>query len=151
MNQAHLDELSFQMKQALGCGATLEGTDLLLLGSLERPAAQWLRGAGARQVVMGTVGRTQSAAKPERAPSGCATTANRPRVERCSAAAPAGTDGSLIRQGLRVAIVLKANQRTGSLTEGVVQAILTNSARHPHGIKVCLESGLVGRVKRILD
>jgi uncharacterized repeat protein (TIGR03833 family) len=50
-----------------------------------------------------------------------------------------------------VAIVLKQDQRSGRLTEGVVREILTNSPEHPHGIKVRLESGLVGRVKRILD
>ena len=49
-----------------------------------------------------------------------------------------------------MAIVLKEDQRTGNLTEGIVRDILTNSAEHPHGIKVRLESGLVGRVKKIL-
>ena len=55
-----------------------------------------------------------------------------------------------IRRGLRVAIVLKKDQRTGRLTEGVVKDILTKSSTHPHGIKVRLESGAVGRVQRIL-
>jgi uncharacterized repeat protein (TIGR03833 family) len=62
-------------------------------------------------------------------------------------------DGSLrsdIRPGLRVAIVLKSDQATGALTEGIVKDILTNSATHPHGIKVRLEDGQVGRVKRVL-
>jgi len=53
--------------------------------------------------------------------------------------------------GVRVAVVLKEDQRSGRLTEGVVKDILTRSATHPHGIKVRLESGLVGRVKRILS
>ncbi len=57
---------------------------------------------------------------------------------------------SSIKIGARVAIVLKADQRTGKLTEGVVQAILTKSATHPHGIKVRLQSGAVGRVKQVL-
>ena len=52
--------------------------------------------------------------------------------------------------GLKVKIVLKADQRSGKLTEGVVKDILTNSPTHPHGIKVRLESGEVGRVKEIL-
>lgn len=56
-----------------------------------------------------------------------------------------------IRPGMRVAIVLKADQRTGRLTEGVVQELLTNSPTHPHGIKVRLEDGQVGRVQRVLD
>jgi uncharacterized repeat protein (TIGR03833 family) len=61
-----------------------------------------------------------------------------------------GKNRSAIKVGSRVAIVLKQDQRTGKLTEGIVQAILTNSATHPHGIKVRLESGAVGRVKDIL-
>lgn len=54
-----------------------------------------------------------------------------------------------VRPGLRVSIVLKKDQRTGKLTEGVVKDILTNSPTHPHGIKVRLEDGAVGRVKEI--
>lgn len=61
-----------------------------------------------------------------------------------------GTRRSDIRRGLRVAIVLKKYQRTGELTEGIVKDILTNSPAHPHGIKVRLESGEVGRVKEVL-
>ena len=55
-----------------------------------------------------------------------------------------------IRTGLHVKIVLKKDQRSGALTEGVVKDILTNSPTHPHGIKVRLTSGDVGRVKEIL-
>jgi uncharacterized repeat protein (TIGR03833 family) len=54
-----------------------------------------------------------------------------------------------IKPGLRVAIVLKADQASGRMTEGVVQDILTNSPSHPHGIKVRLTSGQVGRVKEV--
>ena len=61
-----------------------------------------------------------------------------------------GTSRSTIRPGLRVAVVQKQDQRSGQLTEGVVQTILTKSATHPHGIKVRLETGEVGRVKEIL-
>jgi uncharacterized repeat protein (TIGR03833 family) len=56
---------------------------------------------------------------------------------------------SVIRQGLRVLIVLKADQASGKLTEGIVRNILTKSPTHPHGIKVRLEDGQVGRVKEI--
>jgi uncharacterized repeat protein (TIGR03833 family) len=56
-----------------------------------------------------------------------------------------------IKPGARVAIVVKADQATGRLTEGIVRDILTRSPRHPHGIKVRLESGEVGRVKSILE
>jgi uncharacterized repeat protein (TIGR03833 family) len=62
-----------------------------------------------------------------------------------------GTRRSDIRPGLRVSIVLKQDQWTGKLTEGIVKNILTNSPVHPHGIKVRLESGEVGRIKEILS
>ncbi|HEY9570217.1 MAG TPA: YwbE family protein [Metalysinibacillus sp.] len=62
-----------------------------------------------------------------------------------------GQSRSAIKPGLRVAIVLKQDQRTGKLTEGVVKDILTNSANHPHGIKVRLADGQVGRVQQILQ
>ncbi|MDP2156474.1 MAG: YwbE family protein [Nitrospirota bacterium] len=60
-----------------------------------------------------------------------------------------GTRRIDIKPGLRVAIVLKKDQRTGVITNGIVKDILTNSPTHPHGIKVRLESGEVGRVKEI--
>lgn len=60
------------------------------------------------------------------------------------------TRRSDIKPGTRVAIVLKKDQRTGKLTEGVVKDILTSSPMHPHGIKVRLEIGDIGRVKEIL-
>ena len=62
-----------------------------------------------------------------------------------------GTRRSDIRPGLRVSIVLKEDQRTGRRTEGIVRDLLTNSPTHPHGIKVRLESGQVGRVQEILE
>jgi len=55
-----------------------------------------------------------------------------------------------VKVGLKVNIVLKADQRTGKLTQGVVKDILTNSPTHPHGIKVRLQDGQIGRVKEIL-
>jgi uncharacterized repeat protein (TIGR03833 family) len=57
---------------------------------------------------------------------------------------------SEIRPGLTVQVVEKQNQRNGALTEGVVARILTSSRSHPHGIKVMLEDGRVGRVKAVL-
>jgi uncharacterized repeat protein (TIGR03833 family) len=60
-----------------------------------------------------------------------------------------GTKRADIQPGLSVSIVQKQDQRSGNLTEGVVKDILTNSSTHPHGIKVRLESGEVGRVKAI--
>jgi len=62
-----------------------------------------------------------------------------------------GTQRSRIRPGVEVQIVQKQHQRSGQLTRGVVQDILTKSPTHPHGIKVRLETGEVGRVKEILS
>ena len=56
-----------------------------------------------------------------------------------------------IEIGQFVAVVLKKHQATGELTEGIVKRILTNAAHHPHGIKVKLDSGEVGRVQTILE
>jgi uncharacterized repeat protein (TIGR03833 family) len=56
-----------------------------------------------------------------------------------------------VKPGMRVKIVLKQDQTTGKLTEGIVKEILTSSSTHPHGIKVRLTSGAVGRVKEIVE
>jgi uncharacterized repeat protein (TIGR03833 family) len=61
-----------------------------------------------------------------------------------------GINRNNIKPGLKVLIVLKKDQRSGRLTEGIVKDILTKSSSHPHGIKVRLESGEIGRVKEIL-
>lgn len=61
-----------------------------------------------------------------------------------------GQNRANIKPGMTVLIVLKQDQRTGKLTQGVVRDILTKSPNHPHGIKVRLEGGAVGRVKEIL-
>jgi len=75
-----------------------------------------------------------------------------------SFSAPNGSVGNMdgtiradIKPGIRVFVVLKKDQGTGKLTEGIVKDILTNSSVHPHGIKVRLESGEVGRVKEIIN
>ena len=62
-----------------------------------------------------------------------------------------GTSRDDIKAGQKVKIVKKQDQRSGKLTEGTVARLLTNSGTHPHGIKVKLEDGTVGRVKEILD
>ncbi|GAB2498609.1 YwbE family protein [Alkalibacterium psychrotolerans] len=62
-----------------------------------------------------------------------------------------GKKRSDIKVGSKVKVVKKEDQRTGKLTEGVVARILTNSATHPHGIKVKLEDNVVGRVKEIVS
>jgi uncharacterized repeat protein (TIGR03833 family) len=61
-----------------------------------------------------------------------------------------GNNRSDIAPGMRVNVVQKEDQRSGALTEGVVRDLLTKSPQHPHGIKVRLEGGIVGRVKEIL-
>jgi uncharacterized repeat protein (TIGR03833 family) len=61
-----------------------------------------------------------------------------------------GTRRADIKPGIRVLVVLKKDQGTGKLTVGIVKDILTNSSVHPHGIKVRLDSGEVGRVKEII-
>ncbi|MCX6035405.1 MAG: YwbE family protein [Chloroflexi bacterium] len=61
-----------------------------------------------------------------------------------------GNTRSSIKPGLRVRIVLKQDQATGKLTEGIVKDILTSSPTHPHGIKVRLMDGQVGRVKEVI-
>ncbi len=60
-----------------------------------------------------------------------------------------GTQRKNIHKGTNVSVVQKHHQRSGELTQGIVKDLLTNSANHPHGIKVRLESGVVGRVKQI--
>ena len=62
-----------------------------------------------------------------------------------------GTKRIDIKPGLHVCIVLKQDQHNGKLTEGIVKDILTKSSTHPHGIKVRLQNGQIGRVKEILD
>lgn len=61
-----------------------------------------------------------------------------------------GTIRNDIKAGIKVLVVQKQDQRSGKLTEGIVKDILTNSSAHPHGIKVRLESGIVGRVQKII-
>lgn len=60
-----------------------------------------------------------------------------------------GTRRDSIAIGIKVCVVKKEDQRSGNLTEGIIAKILTNSKNHPHGIKVMLEDGVVGRVKKI--
>ena len=62
-----------------------------------------------------------------------------------------GTKRTDIKAGMLVKLVTKEDQRTGLLTEGIIKDILTKSPKHPHGIKVRLETGEVGRVKEIME
>jgi len=62
-----------------------------------------------------------------------------------------GTKRANIKPGVKVKVVQKQDQRSGKLTEGIVMKLLTKSPNHPHGIKVMLEDGTVGRVKEIIN
>ena len=62
-----------------------------------------------------------------------------------------GTKRANIKIGSKVLVVQKQDQRSGKLTEGVVQKLLTNAPNHPHGIKVMLENGIIGRVKEVIE
>lgn len=128
--QQHLSALGKQWREALGKTVAIEGRDLLVMaGECERIAAL-LHDAGAGEVVV--VRRSAPA-------------------DLAEVGEPSGTLRLQVRRGQRVAIVLKADQESGALTEGVVRDILTKSSAHPRGIKVRLESGQVGRIRRILS
>jgi len=129
--QHNLEAISSRLRQALGCGAVVEGADLLLLGSLAERAQRWLDAAGDLRDIRDEPKPRPAAPPPELSPVGSA----------------GGTKRSDVRPGQRVAIVQKADQTSGALTEGVVRDILTSSPTHPRGIKVRLETGEVGRVK----
>ena len=137
-----LDTVASRLRRALGCGANVEGEDVVLMGSLKERAAEWFDRVGdvrklAQESPAAVVSQAQQV-PPRPAP---------PSVSMAASA----TRRSDVRRGLRVAVVLKADQVSGKLTEGVVRDLLTNSAEHPRGIKVRLESGEVGRVKIIYE
>jgi uncharacterized repeat protein (TIGR03833 family) len=121
--------LGARLREALGGVVLIEGRDLLATQAPCEEVAAWLHAQGASDAVV--VKREVAAPLADKG-------------------APGGTERSGIRRGLRVAVVLKADQEAGTLTEGVVRDILTSSPVHPRGIKVRLESGQVGRVRRIL-
>lgn len=124
-----LTTLGKKWREVFGCVVAIEGRDLLVMANESERIAEKLRNIGAAEVAL----------------------IRRPEVADLSSQGEAGgTERAKIRRGLRVAIVLKADQETGALTEGVVREILTSAPVHPRGIKVRLESGEVGRVKRIL-
>jgi uncharacterized repeat protein (TIGR03833 family) len=164
----NLDAIAARLRKALGCGASVEGDDVLLQGSLVERASQWLATAGdIRDIQPAPAPRAQpplathadpaSASAPAPAPApqwppqGTSRLDNpRNAAAGAFAGAGSGTRRSDVRPGQRVAIVLKADQASGKLTTGIVRDILTSSPTHPHGIKVRLESGEVGRVKTIV-
>jgi uncharacterized repeat protein (TIGR03833 family) len=140
-----VEEVARRMKSALGCGATLEGDDLVLLGSLVDQASRWLEREGARKVV---VSGGESPPPPSKRPPA---PASAPFESERVSSSKDGTHRADLERGQTVDIVLKQDQRTGSLTRGVLQDILTRSPTHPHGIKVRLADGSVGRVKHVIE
>lgn len=135
--EGNLLAIAAKLSKALGCGAQVEQGDVLLQGSLIDRATQWLQGAGDLRVIAQEAPRRQE-------PS--STTGPPPSVSRST-----GTVRAELRRGQRVAIVMKADQATGKLTEGVVRDLLTNSEIHPRGIKVRLETGEIGRVRVVFS
>lgn len=133
---SQLAEVASRMRKSFGCGATVEGEDVILLGALEERARAWLIAQGAKRLSQGN-------APPAPAQETVLASAAGPE--------PKATVRANIRRGIRVAVVLKQDQESGELTMGVVSDVLTNSPQHPRGIKVRLESGEVGRVQRILN
>jgi uncharacterized repeat protein (TIGR03833 family) len=132
-----LSAVASRLRQSLGCQVTIDRDHLLLHGSLVERASAWLERAG----------DLRSLANEPRPARAVALAAPEPVVR----AGASGNRRADVRPGQRVAIVMKADQDTGKLTEGVVRALLTSSEFHPRGIKVRLESGEVGRVKIIYD
>lgn len=131
------------MKSDLGCGATWESEDIVLLGALADRAREYLERSGARRVVVS--GGVAGSESPRAA---CPAPEAQPGGEDHRAD---GTRRADLRTGMTVDIVLKADQSTGELTRGEIQQILTKSPHHPHGIKVRLRDGCVGRVKAVLN
>jgi uncharacterized repeat protein (TIGR03833 family) len=143
----NIDPIASRLRKALGCGATVDGEDLLLLGTLVDRASAWLDRAGDLRLVVDEPAKPNLASRRP-ALDGTARTAS-PTGARGPGESntSSGTRRADVRPGQRVAIVMKADQSTGNLTEGVVRDLLTSSPTHPRGIKVRLESGEVGRVK----
>jgi uncharacterized repeat protein (TIGR03833 family) len=129
----NLEIIAARLRKALGCGAVVEGCDLVLLGSLVERASKWLESAGDPRAI-----RADPGAPQHRAPRAAAVPPTTPG---------SGTRRGEVKRGQRVAVVQKPDQESGRLTEGIVRDLLTKSETHPRGIKVRLESGEVGRVK----
>jgi uncharacterized repeat protein (TIGR03833 family) len=145
MPREHLSVLGKKWRELLGQTVAIEGRDLLVMADVCERIAGLLRDAGAGEVVIvrrpPETNLSEAGKRGEFGKSG----------ERGERGEPGGTQRAQIRRGLRVAIVQKADQESGALTEGVVHDILTSSPNHPRGIKVRLDSGQVGRVRRILS
>jgi uncharacterized repeat protein (TIGR03833 family) len=137
---ANLEAIASRLRRALGCGASIDDRDVILQGSLEARASDWLDHAGDMHAI-------REPEPPDRRSWPAPDAGETARSVRSDASILSGTRRADVRPGQRVAIVLKPDQASGKLTEGIVRERLTNSPTHPRGIKVRLESGHVGRVK----
>jgi uncharacterized repeat protein (TIGR03833 family) len=133
------DTVAAKLGKALGCVAEVDGGEVVLVGSLRERACEWLQKIGdVRKMAEDKPTRTASPAQPAS-----------PEPPALIATSASGTYRRNIRPGMRVAVVMKENQPSGEITTGIVRDLLTSSEEHPHGIKVRLTSGQVGRVKII--
>jgi uncharacterized repeat protein (TIGR03833 family) len=141
---SNLDVIVSRLRKALGCGATVEGADVLLIGSLVERATQWLDKAGDLRELSDARPSSSQGTKLTYDPR----TEAEPLVPLTQRSPMKRSD---VRRGGRVAIVTKADQPTGNLTHGIVRDLLTNVEAHPRGIKVRLETGEIGRVRILYD
>ncbi len=132
-----LETVANRLCKALGCVAQVNDADVILEGGLKERASEWLH----------KIGDVRKLTDEKPAPAKAASPV--PAAPPLVAATASGTYRRNIRPGMQVAIVLKEDQSTDELTTGVVRDLLTSSDEHPHGIKVRLQSGQVGRVKII--
>jgi uncharacterized repeat protein (TIGR03833 family) len=132
-----LEKVAARLAKALGCAAEVDGGDVLLAGSLRERASEWFQKVGDVRK-LAEEKPAAGAARPEQPPPPALIATN-----------ASGTYRRNVKPGMRVAIVLKADQPSGELTVGVVRDLLTSADEHPRGIKVCLVSGQVGRVQVI--
>jgi len=134
-----LEKVAAKLAKALGCAAEVDDVDVTLAGSLRERALEWFQKVGdVRKLAEEKPAAKAGSARPELPPPPALVATN-----------ASGTYRRNVRPGMRVAIVLKADQPSGELTVGIVRDLLTSSDEHPHGIKVCLVSGQVGRVQVI--
>lgn len=132
-----LETIAGRLGKALGCVGRVDDTDVILDGSLKELANEWLQ----------KIGDVRNLAEERPAPGKVVSPI--PAAPPLLATTASGTYRRNIRPGMRVAIVLKEDQPADELTTGIVRDLLTSSDEHPRGIKVCLQSGQVGRVKVI--
>ncbi|HET9959922.1 MAG TPA: YwbE family protein [Polyangiaceae bacterium] len=130
--------IASRLRQALGCGGSLEGEDLILQGSLAERATAWLQSTDLSALTREATQPKPKIVEPAAPPSS-------------PVALASGIHRRDVRPGKRVAVVQKADQESGELTFGIVRDILTSSPTHPRGIKVRLQTGEVGRVKAVYD